>query len=664
MVIGNCVNFVDCKIFGLFAGVFATIMKRITDYITICSAISRHMLSHRRIVAPQSTRRLYKKLSGLRALGGLVAILVIGVVVATGCDRHSAVWSELDRADALMEEHPDSSLRILEAIRSDSLSGEELARHSLLISMALDKNYIDLTDDSVVNIAVDYYDESDDIRNRMLANYYKGRIGYNSENYSSATKNALIAEELSRDDYPAWNAKAYELLADICHKTFVREKEIEYRREAIRVYHKLGLDRNAAYTELDLAIAYNNNGESKKALSIIKKVEKEAIVAHNDSVLAAITMSLSLPILRSCGNHVAVIEKFDSLSRLTSFNNLSSQDYRVVGESLLKLGRRQESEMYMERALQLSVNDYDANIALVLKGNILKESGDVQGMLAMVDSLLNFQNEYVGMILSQSYLDSHNAYLKDKISKEERQSMKKQIMLIAVVVILVIVVIVVIVLSRVRFKRMDQELKKSMDDAFVLSQELLGKAHLMEELNSVRNDFSMELKKDKEEIEQLKAKLHIHEENSVTAMNEIRQIQDRRDSLETLVSSLLSQYYININSLCEQYYVNSDSEVNLRLLHKKVTEQIEQLGKPETLDKIIDAVNSCMDNIIIRIGERMKLERNDEVLLALNYAGFSVKAQAVILKLSTKGIYTRRSRLYAKIKELNMKTPLVLKLFA
>lgn len=91
----------------------------------------------------------------------------------------------------------------------------------------------------------------------------------------------------------------------------------------------------------------------------------------------------------------------------------------------------------------------------------------------------------------------------------------------------------------------------------------------MEELNSVRNDFSMELKKDKEEIEQLKAKLHIHEENSVTAMNEIRQIQDRRDSLETLVSSLLSQYYININSLCEQYYVNSDSEVNLRLLHKK-----------------------------------------------------------------------------------------------
>lgn len=60
MAIGNCVNFVDCKIFGLFAGVFATIMKRIIDYITICSAIPRHMLSHRRIVTPQCTRRLYK----------------------------------------------------------------------------------------------------------------------------------------------------------------------------------------------------------------------------------------------------------------------------------------------------------------------------------------------------------------------------------------------------------------------------------------------------------------------------------------------------------------------------------------------------------------------------------------------------------------------------
>lgn len=52
----------------------------------------------------------------------------------------------LNRAEALMESHPDSALIILSTIDKGQLSDKnQKAKYALLMSMALDKNYIDTT---------------------------------------------------------------------------------------------------------------------------------------------------------------------------------------------------------------------------------------------------------------------------------------------------------------------------------------------------------------------------------------------------------------------------------------------------------------------------------------------------------------------------------------
>lgn len=52
----------------------------------------------------------------------------------------------LDHAESIMETHPDSALAKLSGIKPESLSeSKQKARHALLLSMALDKNYIDTT---------------------------------------------------------------------------------------------------------------------------------------------------------------------------------------------------------------------------------------------------------------------------------------------------------------------------------------------------------------------------------------------------------------------------------------------------------------------------------------------------------------------------------------
>lgn len=59
--------------------------------------------------------------------------------------------SSLDEIALLVQAHPDSALAKLEAIDSTDLDNKaQKAQYSLLYSMALDKNYIDTTDFSVI----------------------------------------------------------------------------------------------------------------------------------------------------------------------------------------------------------------------------------------------------------------------------------------------------------------------------------------------------------------------------------------------------------------------------------------------------------------------------------------------------------------------------------
>lgn len=66
-----------------------------------------------------------------------------------GC-KQTDVTQVLDRAETCMAERPDSSLYLLRTLDKRHISGSlRKARYALLYSQALDKNYIDVDNDSV-----------------------------------------------------------------------------------------------------------------------------------------------------------------------------------------------------------------------------------------------------------------------------------------------------------------------------------------------------------------------------------------------------------------------------------------------------------------------------------------------------------------------------------
>ena len=106
--------------------------------------------------------------------------LLVAALCMVACSRQSGHWDTLMQVDSFIEQHPDSALTVLQRIDATKFkSNKERAKHSLLLSMAMDKNYIDRTDFEVLQPAIDYYETHGTATDKLRTLYYKGRIYQN-----------------------------------------------------------------------------------------------------------------------------------------------------------------------------------------------------------------------------------------------------------------------------------------------------------------------------------------------------------------------------------------------------------------------------------------------------------------------------------------------------
>ena len=100
----------------------------------------------------------------------------------------------LTDVDSYIESRPDSALAVLEGIDKAELMTKELeAKYALLMSMALDKNYIDRTDLEVMQPAIDYYESHGSATDKLRTFYYQGRIFQNIGDNAEAINSFIIS---------------------------------------------------------------------------------------------------------------------------------------------------------------------------------------------------------------------------------------------------------------------------------------------------------------------------------------------------------------------------------------------------------------------------------------------------------------------------------------
>jgi hypothetical protein len=105
----------------------------------------------------------------------------------------------IEIAEQSVEEQPNYALDILSKMDKKTLSAKDNAQWCLLITQARDKSYFSHTSDSIIKIAVDYYERHDDLRRLIRSYYYMGRVTQDLGNSPLAQKYYLKAFKAGED---------------------------------------------------------------------------------------------------------------------------------------------------------------------------------------------------------------------------------------------------------------------------------------------------------------------------------------------------------------------------------------------------------------------------------------------------------------------------------
>ena len=170
----------------------------------------------------------------------------------------------LNHVESVIEEHPDSALTLLRGVDKASLSSDkERARYALLMSMALDKNYIDTTTFDVLQPAIDYYLDNGNPDDRLKTFYYQGRIYQNKgdrDNARNTFARALDNTHGVKDSLCI--ARTLVAQAGLYFDLYDFESYTNFHLRAAKIY------KNYSYKDYELDCLLNAlNGADDKALA-------------------------------------------------------------------------------------------------------------------------------------------------------------------------------------------------------------------------------------------------------------------------------------------------------------------------------------------------------------------------------------------------------------
>lgn len=110
-------------------------------------------------------------------ISSIVLLITLLVFLFLFSCKKDSIAKELHLAESLMQTSPDSTLLLLESIPSpEKMNKKDYALYCLLLTEARDKNYYQFTSDSVIWVAAEYYEATEDKRRLSKAYYYVGRV--------------------------------------------------------------------------------------------------------------------------------------------------------------------------------------------------------------------------------------------------------------------------------------------------------------------------------------------------------------------------------------------------------------------------------------------------------------------------------------------------------
>ena len=582
----------------------------------------------------------------------IVFLLILIPIIWISCDGMGHQTIDFRKVENLMPQHPDSALMLLEQIENkENLSRKDKAHYSLLLTEAEDKTYVTHTTDSLISIAADYYEKTDDLGRKAKAWYYKGRINQDLGHPLKAQEYYLKAlrDEEKIEDH-ALLGRIHNHIGMLYAYQKVYEKALPFQKKAVENFHLINDSTGQVFALRDLGRTFLMLGLQDSSIICNQK----AIALMRKRIIPSVYTELAgLYIDRQR------MEEAHGLLR-TSLQNVAKPQakypvYLVLGELYKKSGQIDSARFYLQacinsaplpetragglfhlKEIALEKGQWEQAALLSKQYELLKDSIE-QGKNA--ESIRNVQAFY-------SYNEIEQDLWEARLYASKQKSFYS--LLITACLFLLTVALLRFIHYRRERKNLLQRLKANEEQIQRNEQTLKNISDVKDSLqNEIQIYKTTELQLSKEKDEQLK---RTNEEIRQKIM-QLEKLSHTKDELEKNLLTLRSE---NSNLKKREQAREEERkkiEESERLQNERLYDKFRSPAGWEPTDtdwhKLFISVDKLYPKMVTTLQKSTSLNESERKICYLSKIG--VKPGAIEILLGKGNVSVYRKRLYEKL---------------
>ena len=374
---------------------------------------------------------------------------IIGALLA-GCGPSHSDRVRLERAEAIVREHPDSALSILDSITPKSLQNKEFgARAAIVKAEAAYQQSRLLEKDSLFESALDFYRGEPDNPQRLRAFYLHGYQNYLAQRYANALVDYLTAEQTAKSLSDSTTlGLIYRAMGNIYYQINDFNSSLAYFKKSKNIFNSGTKSVYSRESVIILGIAYFNAYKYDDCIATLAPLLDLKHELSDDEIT-----NIQSQILCACVNKhdYEVAERY--LEELTPASNLWNSELFVQNAGEVAYNNGDEVEFLRYKELLNKINPENHWLEFL----DARRRSDYKTSFELLDEFYQDNHDFVVSwvandirSLANEFLDGQNARL---ISEKKHRS---QVFTFTIVILLLIIALLIVYLC---YRRARQEAK-------------------------------------------------------------------------------------------------------------------------------------------------------------------------------------------------------------
>lgn len=408
-----------------------------------------------------------------------IPLLIILCIISNACHKSNIV-PQLQLADSLMLSKPDSALILLKKFSIQEMPSKSAkAMYALLLTQALDKNYIHHQNDSMISIAIDYYKNNENNNLKAISYFYLGRVYQDNEEYIKATEAYLTALNAPSTDK--------KLLLQIYNNLALCYESQEFYIQAIKTYKESYSTAELLKDKYGVLHAMRGLGN----IYAIQDDEDNALTYYQTSLAIAQSINDSIwqtailcdiaKIYDNLGMHIEAQKNIEHALKCAPYNASISSIYFWKGTILSNLEETDSAICYLSKA-KINADIYAKASIYQTLYEIDKKRKRFEQAILYNDTALLYYDSIQSMVHHteiNNLIKKHSTEMYEQRIKSQYQRDKALLIICALLIISFATFILMYISNRnkKRYIHLQQLLMKNQAEKAVLKEEIKTISH-------------------------------------------------------------------------------------------------------------------------------------------------------------------------------------------